>query len=74
MAGKFQFYFGLPSFNPVAIRNGLSECNTSDYAIFVQRLNILVQTSMTFGQLWVDAVPTSRVHWEVMLQGSRVAF
>ena len=73
----------MPSFNPVEIRNGLSECNTaknSDYAVFVQRLTILVQTSMAFRQRWVDVrqrwvdVPTSRIHWEVTLQGSRAAF
>ena len=31
----------------------------------VQRLPNVVQTSMTFGQHWVDIVKTSNVHWGV---------
>ena len=39
-------------------RNGYS-----DHATFVQCLLNVVQTSMTIGQLRVEGVPKSRVHW-----------
>ena len=36
----------------------------SEHATFVQRLLSVIQPSATFGQRWVDVVPTTRVCWE----------
>ena len=37
----------------------------SEHVTSVQRLPNVLQTSMMFGQRWVDAVTTQTVHWVV---------